>query len=370
MKQGFKKRAVAGLLAAFTAFGTTMELPITRHTAYAQDAALPTQTNTSFATARPLVFGTSMAGSFPAGGGRRYYKFSLDEAGKLDFTLNKNNGVHTCYLKFYDASQTEIYTLQTYERGASWNDLYLTGGSYYMAVQYSDDVSFSFVANMDVAGESFVETQDSNNDMASCAPGISLQKKYKGVLAANDDIDYFKFQAPAAGQITLNLTNSTSDDVTFGVYDDSVNPTYTNTLYKGSKVSQPMLVKAGTYYLAIAKKDVNKGMGSYTFTIDYKKKNTAAPKLKSVKNVSYQTMTVKWGKVSGASGYEVWYSTKSDFKDSGLMKNSYDSSITSAKYYGLKKNKKYYVRVRAYTVVNGMKDYGKWSGKKAVVIKN
>ena len=43
--------------------------------------------------------------------------------------------------------------------------------------------------------------------------------------------------------------------------------------------------------------------------------------------------------------------------------------MTSANYYGLTKNKKYYVRVRAYTVVNGVKDYGKWSSKKTVVIK-
>lgn len=370
VKKGFGKRGLAVLLAAFTLLGTAVELPVTQQTAHAaEDVGLPAETNTSFATARNMMFGTSMAGSFPEGGGRRYYKFTLEQASKLDLTLERSTSSGWCYLIFYDASQTEIYTLSSGSTANSWNDLYLTGGDYYMAVQYNDKLNFSFVANMDSAGESFVETQDSNNDMASNASNISLQKKYKGVLAANDDIDYFKFQVPAAGQITLNLTNSTSNDVTYGVYDDSVNPTYTNTLYRGSKVSQPVLVKAGTYYLAIAKRDVNKGMGSYTFTIDYKKKNTAAPKLKSVKNVSYRTMAVTWGKVSGASGYEVWYATKSNFKGSSLVKNSYDSSVTSVKYSGLKKNKKYYVRVRAYTVVNGVKDYGKWSGKKAVVIK-
>lgn len=369
IKKGFRKKVLAGLLAAFTVFGAAAELPVAQQTVYAEDVGLPEETNTGFATARDLVFGTSMAGTLPDGGGRRYYKFTLDQAGKLDLNFERSTASSWCYLRFYDASQTEIYTLSSGSSANSWVDLYLTGGIYYMAVQFYDNLSFSFVATMDTTGESFAETQDSNNDMASNASAVSLQKKYKGVLAANDDIDYFKFQVPAAGQVTLNLTNSTSASVAYGVYDDAVNPTYTNALSSGQKVSQPVLVKQGTYYLAVAKQDVNKGMGSYTFTLDYKKKNTAAPKLKSVKNSGNGTMTVKWGTVSGASGYEVWYAAKSNFKGSSLVKNDYSSSVTSANYYGLTKNKKYYVRVRAYTVVNGVKDYGKWSSKKTVVIK-
>ncbi len=369
IKKGFRKKALAAMLAAVTVFGAALEFPVAPQTVYAEDVGLPEETNTSFATARDLVFGTSMAGTLPDGGGRRYYKFSLDQAGKLDLRFERSKISGNIYFRFYDASQTEIYYLTGSYDAGSWTDLYLTGGTYYMAVQYYDDITFSFIATMDTTGESFPETQDSNNDMASNASAISLQKKYKGVLAANDDIDYFTFQVPAAGQITLNLTNSTSATVAYGIYDDAVNPAYTSALSSGQKVSQPVLVKKGTYYLAVAKQDVNKGMGSYTFTLDYKKKNTAAPKLKSVKNSGNRAMTVKWGTVLGASGYEVWYATKSNFKGKSLVKKDYNSSVTSASYYELTKNKKYYVRVRAYNVVNGVKDYGKWSAKKAVVIK-
>lgn len=371
VRKEFRQKVLAGLLATLTAFGAMTGLPAAQQTVHAEETGLPTETNTSFATARELVFGTSMAGTLPQSSNKRYYRFALNEAGSINFGIEKSNRYCDMEIKIYDASQTEVYSNKKgYGNSFSLDPIYLTGGSYYMMIgSTSGETSFSFVATMDTTGESFTETQDSNNDMASNASAISLQKKYKGVLAANDDIDYFKFQVPAAGQITLNLTNSTSDTVAYGVYDDSVNPTYTNTLYKGNKVSQPVLVKKGTYYLAIAKQDVNKGVGSYTFTIDYKKKNTAAPKLKSVKNTSNGTMTVKWGRVSGADGYEVWYSRKSNFKGSSTVKNEYSSSVTSASYYGLGKNRTYYVRVRAYTVVNGVKDYGKWSGKKAVKIK-
>lgn len=371
IKKGFRKKVLAGMLAVLTAFGAAVGLPFAQQTVYAEDVGLPEETNASFTTARDLVFGTSVAGTLSKSSNKRYYKFSLNEAGSINFGMEKSEYFCSTDIKIYDASQTEIYSNHNGSCNSfSLNPIYLTGGNYYMAVNAtSGETTFSFIATMDTTGESFPETQDSNNDMASDASAISLKKKYKGVLAANDDIDYFKFQVSAAGQITLNLTNSTSATVVYGVYDDAVNPTYTNALGSGQKVSQPVLVKQGTYYLAVAKQDVNTGMGSYTFTLDYKKKNTAAPKLKSVKNSGSGAMTVKWGKVSGASGYEVWYAARSNFKGSSLVKNDYNSSVTSANYYGLTKNKKYYVRVRAYTVVNGVKDYGKWSAKKAVVIK-
>ena len=234
--------------------------------------------------------------------------------------------------------------------------------------EFHRSTTFSFIANMDSMGESFMETQDSNNDISSYASCISLKKKYKGILAQNDDIDYYKFNVPAKGLITLNLTNSTSSTVKYAVYDQSMNPVYTNTVSGGYKISQPVSIKNGDYYIAIAKKNVNEGTGSYTFSIDYTKKNTATPKIKSIKNTSKETITVKWSQITGAAGYELWYSVKSNFK-SGVVKSELDSSVTSASYYGLSKKKKYYVKIRAYEEINGIKEYGKWSKKKSIVIK-
>lgn len=237
-----------------------------------------------------------------------------------------------------------------------------------MMVREARSETFSFVANIDSMGESFTETQDSNNDMASDASVINLKQKYKGVLAQNDDIDYYKFQVPSAGKVTFNMTNSVSNTARYGFYDQSLSPVYTNTVGSGYKVTQPISVKKDTYYLAIAKENVNKGVGSYTFSIDYTKKISVAPKLKSAKNTSNGNMTVKWSSVTGANGYELWYSTKSNFK-SGVVKNEFNSSVTSAVCYGLVKKKKYYVKVRAYEEINGVKEYGKWSNKKSIVIK-
>ncbi len=370
VRKEFRKRVLAGLLATLTAFGAMTGLPAAQQTVHAEETGLPTETNTSFATARELVFGTSTAGTLSESSGRRFYRFSLSEAGRLDmgFERKPKGGYDYLYIYIYDASQTQIYYARMHDLSFTLKPVYLTGGDYYMMVSEARNQTFSFVANLDTAGESFTETQDSNNDMASNASAIDLKKKYKGVLAWNDDIDYFRFQVPAEGKITFNITNAVSDKVQYGIYDASLNPVYTNVVSAGYKDSRLVALKKGTYYLAVAKENVNSGTGSYTFSIDYTKKNTAAPKLKSVKNSGSRSMTVKWSGVSGASGYELWYSKKSNFK-SGVEKKELGASETSVTCYGLSKNKKYYVKVRAYELVNGTKVYGKWSGKKAVKIK-
>lgn len=383
-KRGLKRKIIAGL-AALAVFGTALELPMMEQTVYAETSELPAETNATFAKARELEFGASMAGTLSKSDNKRYYKFSLKQACKLQIGIEHNNTYFNSRIVvvIYDDSQTEIYNWSGgYYTSFSLDPVYLTGGNYYMMIEYPEDAGdatrFSFVVNADSMKESFTETQDANNDMASNASVISLKKKYKGVLAQNDDIDYYRLQIPAAGQLTFNMTNSVSDTVKYGFYDQSLNPVYTNTVGSGYKVTQPVQVKRGGYYLAIAKEDVNRGVGSYTFSIDHTQKGQTRPgtdnvtvkqvPLKSVRNPARKKMTVKWSRVSGASGYELWYSTSPNFKK-GVVKKKISSSVTSKTYSGLKKKKTYYVKIRAYKNVNGVKKYGKWSRRGAVSIR-
>ena len=74
-------------------------------------------------------------------------------------------------------------------------------------------------------------------------------------------------------------------------------------------------------------------------------------------------VTVK--KVSGASGYEVQYSTKASFRKAATKKLT-KNSVTIKK---LKSKKKYYVRVRAYKIIDGEKVYTGYSARKTVRVK-
>lgn len=91
-------------------------------------------------------------------------------------------------------------------------------------------------------------------------------------------------------------------------------------------------------------------------------------KLGSAKKTS---MKVSWKKVSGASAYQIQYGTSSSFKGAKTIKVSKSSaSKTLTK---LKKNKKYYVRVRSYKTIKENKKnknlYSAWSAKKSLKTK-
>lgn len=79
------------------------------------------------------------------------------------------------------------------------------------------------------------------------------------------------------------------------------------------------------------------------------------------KNKIYLT----WGKVNGATKYEIQYSTSKKFKKA--KKKIVSGKKITIK--GLKKNKKYYVKVRAYTTVDGKKVYGRFSAVKKIKTK-
>ena len=77
---------------------------------------------------------------------------------------------------------------------------------------------------------------------------------------------------------------------------------------------------------------------------------------------------VDWAQKGSATGYEIQYATNSKFTNAKkvTIKNNKTDKTTISK---LRGNKKYYVRVRSYTAVNGTKYYGAWSVSKSVTTK-
>lgn len=92
----------------------------------------------------------------------------------------------------------------------------------------------------------------------------------------------------------------------------------------------------------------------------------AKPTLKAT--AGSRKAALKWSKVSGASGYQVVYSTS---KTSGYktLKTITKGSTVSYTKTELTKGKTYYYRVRAYRTVSGKKVYGAYSNVKSVKVK-
>lgn len=129
---------------------------------------------------------------------------------------------------------------------------------------------------------------------------------------------------------------------------------------------------AGTkYYVRIrAYKKVTGGTLYGAWSASKAVTTPSKPKTASIKSVSALSkgFTVNWNKISGVTGYQVQYSTRSDFKNAATVYGG-NANAVSKKITGRGAKTKYYVRVRAYKNVGGTYLYGNWSPSKAVTTK-
>ena len=81
--------------------------------------------------------------------------------------------------------------------------------------------------------------------------------------------------------------------------------------------------------------------------------------------------TAKWKKLSAKKrkkikGYEIQYSTRSDFADSSCVLKTAAKSKTGKKITKLARKKNYYIRIRSYKWIGGVKHVSRWSSVKRV----
>ncbi len=125
-------------------------------------------------------------------------------------------------------------------------------------------------------------------------------------------------------------------------------------------------------YSKMSLKTLNKkGQGNtaaYSSTYEVINKSIKAPKLSSVKSKKAKQAVIKWKKVSGATGYEVYVSKKknSGYKKIGTLKKNTKITLTYKK---LKSGTKYFFKVRAYVKVGSKYSYSKYSKVKNVKAK-
>ena len=130
---------------------------------------------------------------------------------------------------------------------------------------------------------------------------------------------------------------------TFRYYNAFTNNKFTATLSRGKTYKFkiiPYVIENGESYLSSSPKTV--------------KVSVLAKRIAKIyKTTAKKTAKIKVSKVVGAKKYAVKYSTRKDLKKS-IRKTSASNKISLK---GLKKNTKYYVSVRAFTVVNGKRVY-------------
>ena len=92
-------------------------------------------------------------------------------------------------------------------------------------------------------------------------------------------------------------------------------------------------------------------------------KNPTGTTLKKLKRSGSGKMTVTWKKNNTVTGYQISYSTSSNFKKAKIV-TIMNKKTTKTVLKKLNKKKKYYVRIRTYKNVGGKRYYSAWSKKK------
>ncbi len=154
--------------------------------------------------------------------------------------------------------------------------------------------------------------------------------------------------------------------------------TFTGTSRKPAvtvKLSGKELVKNTDYTVKYSK---NKAIGKATVTITGKGKYTGVikktfkivPMKQVITSVTAKTkaFAVKWTKDLNVNGYQIKYSTKSDFSGGKSVYVKKNTTVSKT-FTGLTAKKTYYVKVRSYKTVNGTKYYSSWSSAKKVKTK-
>lgn len=97
------------------------------------------------------------------------------------------------------------------------------------------------------------------------------------------------------------------------------------------------------------------------------------PGISQIKSPSAKSVRLKWGKISCADGYQIQYSTTSNFKKGTyaftvLSGGSKTTASLGAKQ-RIKGGKTYYVRVRSFSNKFGTRCYSAWSKTKSVRVR-
>ncbi len=131
---------------------------------------------------------------------------------------------------------------------------------------------------------------------------------------------------------------------------------YTATYSSGRKA-------VGTYMVVVKMKGNYTGTKTLTFKI--------VPRAASINKLTAKSkaISVKLNRsLKQSTGYQIQYSTSSKFTSAKTVNvTSYKTSSKTIS--GLKKSKKYYVRVRTYKTVDGTKYYSNWSSYKSIKTK-
>ena len=229
-------------------------------------------------TAVSISLGTKYNGLIALNDYDDFYKFTLSSSSILSIALNGE--IKNMDFDIYNSSGESVYHQYTYANSSGTisysNSIELIKGTYYFhAYRYEYEGKYNFTISATSANVSF----DYAHDTLATAVSINLNTQYNGLIALNDEADYYKF-TNSSSKINVNFI-AEMEEAYFDIYNSSAQSVYHKYVYANSSGSisfnEDVSLSAGTYYFHVYKDyDYGKysfklsGTGSSTHTHTYK----------------------------------------------------------------------------------------------------
>ena len=241
----------------------------------------------------------------------------------------------------------------------------------YTSTTYNGKVKSPTVSVVDAAGNKLVEGTDYDVTVPSGRTNagtytykVNFKGNYEGSKSLNLTINQASYTPTVKGY--SGTYNGKKKTITVSGLKSGSTVKY-RTSPKGTwTTTKPTRTSVGktTVYYQITNKNYKTVKGSKTIVI-----NPVKTSITSLKKGT-KSFTVKWAKkTTQTTGYQIQYSTSSKFAKGNKTLTVSSNKTTGKTIKGLKAKKKYYVRVRTYKTVSGVKYYSGWSAKKTVTTK-
>lgn len=248
------------------------------------------------------------------------------------------------------------------------NSYQYTGNTYTPSISVTD----SFTGKTLVAGTDYTITYSNNTNPGTASITVTaLSKNYSG-----SKVIPFKIISAAVSGLRVGSIKNNSVKLSWTPQDyadgyqicNSSNRVIATTSKNSYTIKK--LTSCTTYRFKV-RSYVENADGSISYgnfsTAVSAKTLLNTPTLKA-RSTSRGRVTLTWSKVSKATGYEIYYSTKKN----GVYTRLKTVSKSSARKYvdkGLASGEKYYYTIRAYRTTNGVKTYSSYNTIKSVKVK-
>ncbi len=331
--------------------------------------------NDSFETADNILSGKTMNGTVMEEDDIDYYKITIPKAGhvKVKFThqsVNNSNNLWEISLFNDQYEELQYRASAGKENGISMAEVGLAAGTYYIKINRYSSWNWSDVPyKLTVSYKSASDWESEWNDSFGTADSASVEKTRKGTIMESDDVDYYKIKVSHSGVLAVDFKHDSvsSDENLWKVTIYNANyQEQASAASKGNAKSTTVSssVAAGTYYVKVAKDWYY--WSDSVYSVKFNQYFSDAKVSLQASDGTGAKLT--WKKLSGASGYEIYRSTKKSGKYEKIktVTGGKTTSYTDKK---VTMGKTYYYKVRAYKKSGKTKLYSPYSSVKSAKIK-